>query len=123
MVTEPALQLAALERYVNVRRALIACNNSRLGGENIFQKLRDMISDRGRACGTAFGRLGSLPEIVNGLVRTVAANNKYQFGRLRCAEPIKFRPVELHFLTADQLVHVDARIERAEREPSGFAML
>ena len=43
------------------------------------------------------------------LYGAIAAEKKHRFGLFRRAEPVEFRPIELHFLTADQLVHVDAR--------------
>ena len=79
-----------------------------------------MIGRRAGARGAASGRLGRLAQFVDRLVRAIAAEKKHRLGLFRRAEPVEFRPIELHFLAADQLIHVDARIERADGEPVGL---
>src|SRR5262245_11436452 len=79
-----------------------------------------MVGDRSGARRAAFRRLAALAHVVNGLVRAVAADDKQQFRWFRRADPIELGPVKLHFLAADQLIHIDSRIERTQRESIWF---
>jgi hypothetical protein len=73
---QSALQFAALQGNVDVPGALISSDDDRLGAENVLYKLRDVISDRGRAGGATFGRLAALAQVVDSFVRTITANDK-----------------------------------------------
>ncbi len=68
----------------------------------------------------AFGRLLGVAQIVDGFERLIGAHVVDDVVFFRRTDPIEFRPIEFHFGTAHQLVEIQRRIDRAERQAVGF---
>src|SRR5262247_3376080 len=75
---------------------------------------------RARPRGAALGWFRGSTYIVDAFVRTIPAHNKDVVVLLRRADPIEFRPVELNFLSTDNLVHIYGRTCGAESQPVRF---
>ena len=69
-----------------------------------------------RSRGAAFGRFGSLADILHGFVRRIAAHVEHVLRFVHAADPGELRPVEFYFFVALKLIEVVRRIDGSQSQ-------
>src|SRR5262249_30617908 len=95
------LHLAPLDSNVNIRRALIAGDNSKFRAQGFFDELGYLVEMRARPRGAALGWFRSFTYIVDTFVSAIPAHYKDVVVLLWATDPVEFPPVELNFLSTN----------------------